>query len=196
MRIAPSVCGRSIRFRLVELDDAPLLFRLRTDESRNAHLSAVKEDESAQAAWLIKYKEREAEDLEFYFVIETVERDSLGLVRLYDFRGPSFCWGSWIIRPGAPKSTAIESALLVYETAFGPLGFTAAHFDVRKDNERVWTFHERMGAKLAKVTERDRFYTYTRDDYLATRTKYQRFLPVDDTGHAAPLLDLGVEIRE
>lgn len=52
----------------------------------------------------------------------------------------------------------MESALMVYAYAVDHLGFKAAHFDVRKGNERVWRFHERLGARRTAETAQDYFY--------------------------------------
>lgn len=51
----------------------------------------------------------------------------------------------------------MESALTVYAYAVDHLGFTAAHFDVRRGNERVWKFHERFGAVRVDENEEDYF---------------------------------------
>ena len=82
----------------------------------------------------------------------------IGTIRLYDPQGDSFCWGSWILAQGSPASAAMESALMVYAYAVDYLGFTAAHFDVRRGNERVWRFHERFGAVRVRETALDYWY--------------------------------------
>jgi len=92
-----------------------------------------------------------------YFIIEDRAGDPLGCVRIYDARGDSFCIGSWILRAGAPQRAAIESSLMVYALGIDHLGFRRAHFDVRKRNERVWTFHERCGARRVGETDDDSF---------------------------------------
>jgi hypothetical protein len=67
----------------------------------------------------VVYEEKDAQGLEYYFVIESKQHEDLGLVRVYDLQLNSFCWGSWLIKDGAPQTTAIQSALLVYEFGFG-----------------------------------------------------------------------------
>src|SRR5690606_35287320 len=129
-----------------------------------------------QRAWLEKYKDREREGLEHYFIIED-DSGSLGTVRIYDFKDDSFCWGSWIMRPGAPAPAVIESAVLVYEFAFYTLGFNRSHFDVRVDNERVVAFHKPFGAKMTHSTELDPFFIYPKSEYEKIRPKYLKFLP-------------------
>ena len=74
------------------------------------------------------------------------------------------------------RHAIIESVLMVYAYAVDHLGFTAAHFDVRKGNERVWQFHERFGAVKTAETEIDHFYQMDNQAISAARQRYQRFL--------------------
>jgi len=56
------------------------------------------------------------------------------------------------------------------------LGFAAAHFDVRKGNERVWQFHERFGAARTAETELDYLYRIEAPAITASRIRYRRIL--------------------
>lgn len=122
------------------------------------------------------YADRCASGLEAYFIIE-VAGAAQGSLRLYDYlpEKDSFCWGSWIIRPGAPAATAYQSAIIAYDLAFGPLQFARAHFDVRQANVSVWKFHEKMGAKLVREDVLDRFYVYDKEDYRQARMRLLKF---------------------
>lgn len=66
--------------------------------------------------------------------------------------------------------------LLVYEYAFYTLGFTKAHFDVRKDNAKVRAFHKRFGAKEVSENDKDVFYRFYREDYEMIKGKFRKFL--------------------
>lgn len=77
---------------------------------------------------------------------------------------------------GSPSGYAVESALMVYQFALS-LGFTRAHFDVRKGNESVWKFHERFGAVRTEETELDYFYSLSREAIDKSLAKYAKFLP-------------------
>lgn len=112
-----------------------------------------------------------------YFIIETLEGEPLGTVRLYDAQGNSFCWGSWILKEDAPQKAAIESALMVYAYGIDHLKFQGAHFDVRKSNESVRRFHERFGAKRVASTELDYLYTIDCTTISQARMRYSKFLP-------------------
>jgi len=174
IRKADLLRGRTLQFRDACEDDAAFINALRTDEEKSRHLSAVSGLLDDQRAWLRQY--RQAVD-QAYFVIEDLHGAALGTVRLYDARLDCFCWGSWILVAGAPPSAAIESALMVYAYALDVLGFSGAHFQVQRANERVWGFHERFGAQ--RVAEVDDEYRYTISSAAigSARRRYQRYLP-------------------
>jgi len=119
------------------------------------------------------YAARCAVGLEAYFVIE-VAGEAQGSLRLYDYlpERDSFCW---IIRPGAPAATAYQSTILAYDLAFGSLRFARSHFDVRQANLSVWKFHEKMGARLVREDDLDRFYEYAVEDYRQARARLLKF---------------------
>lgn len=172
----PGHALKHIVLRLVEEDDAEFILSLRIDDDRNRYLSTVKNDLNAQREWIKAYKNREARSEEYYYVIEASDSERLGVVRLYDFRDDSFCWGSWILKRGAPKYAAIESALAVYELAFYTFGFNRSHFDVVKGNDRVIAFHRRFGAKQIDEDETNVYFVISKENYETTREKYRKFL--------------------
>ena len=72
---------------------------------------------------------------------------------------------------------AIESALLIYDFAFFSLHYPKAHFDVRKNNERVVNFHKRFGANVVREDALDFYFEYSREAYLSVRQRYSRYFP-------------------
>ena len=148
----------------------------RQNQNKTKYLSKVIGTVESQKEWIKSYKKREETKEEFYFVIESKDEDKLGLVRMYDFQDDSFCWGSWLIKEGAPKTTAIESALQIYEFGFYDLKFKKSHFDVRKGNDKVVAFHQRFGAKIINEDELDYFFNFEKNDYEITKEKYKRYL--------------------
>jgi RimJ/RimL family protein N-acetyltransferase len=96
----------------------------------------------------------------------------VGTIRLYDPKGWSFGWGSWIVKDGAPLQVAIESALIIYSYGFDWLGFRSAHFSVRQANLAVCRFHDRFGAQRTGVDCLDYHYEI---DYYSVRTAFQRY---------------------
>lgn len=171
-----NINGKNTQLRTAELKDAEFILQLRTQSDKTQFLSQVENDLAKQQAWLQAYKQKEQDGQEYYFVIETHAGEKLGLVRVYDLQPYSFCWGSWLIKDSAPKTTAIESALLIYEFGFGQLGYKKAHFDVRKGNERVIAFHQRFGAQIVNEDELDVYFNYAIEDFLKIKQKYKRYL--------------------
>jgi RimJ/RimL family protein N-acetyltransferase len=173
VRKAARVVGKTLNFRNATVDDAAFILSLRTDAEKSRYLSAVSGGLAEQGAWLERYAD--AVD-QAYFIIE-YQGTSIGTVRLYDPQGESFCWGSWILINSRPTHAAMESALMVYSYATEHLGFTAAHFDVRKGNQRVWQFHERFGAVRVEATELDYFYQLDMAAIQQSLYRYRKFLP-------------------
>ena len=168
--------GKNINLRVIRMDGAGFIVDLRKDIQKTKYLSQVKGTVKDQEQWISQYKIREKRLEEYYFIIESKAQKRLGLVRMYDFQDHSFCWGSWLIKDNAPKTTAIESALQIYEFAFYTLNFTQSHFDVRKGNGQVAAFHKRFGAKIIDETDIDYYFIFQQKDYEETRKKYQRYL--------------------
>jgi RimJ/RimL family protein N-acetyltransferase len=157
------VTGPNLTYRNAGPDDAEFILSLRLDPAKNAHLSQVPDDIERQRAWLADYAD-------IYFIIEHQGRP-VGTVRLYDQRGTSFSWGSWILSANAPKSAAVESTLMVYQVGI-ELGFSASHFDVRTANEKVWKYHERCGAVRVGETDDSFLYEMGKGEIIALLNRY------------------------
>ncbi|WP_114634237.1 GNAT family N-acetyltransferase [Vibrio splendidus] len=170
--------GKTIYIELATLDDAEFILSLRNNSELNKHLSKTSADISSQRQWLSDYKKREDEKKEYYFIINRLDGVPIGTVRLYDFLNErnSFCWGSWILNIDKTRTSAIESALLVYEFAFKHLDFENCHFDVRKDNKSVIRFHEKLGAKIVSETEFDYYFEYSKPCYNAFFKENKKFI--------------------
>ncbi|MEA1891135.1 MAG: GNAT family N-acetyltransferase [Campylobacterota bacterium] len=170
------ICGKNINLRAVELEDAEFIFALRTNQDKTKYLSKVTGTIEDQRTWIKSYKVKELNKEEFYFVIESKVKEKLGLVRVYDFIDSSFSWGSWIIKDGAPTSTAIESALQIYEFGFYKLNFKRSHFDVTKGNDKVLSFHKKFGAVVIDETPQNYMLNIDETQYIKTKQKYKRYL--------------------
>lgn len=170
-----TACKNS-KLSIANIDDAEFIMSLRQNPSLNKYISHVDTDVDKQKQWLVDYKKREEKRTEFYFIIKDLSDKKLGTVRLYDFQTGSFCWGSWVVTPNAPRKTAIESALNVYEFAFYVLGFSKSHFNVRNENVKVINFHKRMGAEEINSNDLDTFFIFTIENYQNKRASYKQFL--------------------
>lgn len=167
-----SLDSKTIFLRLVEPGDAQFIHSLRIDSTYNKYLSKVDDDIEKQRLWLIEYKKREAQELEFYYIIHR-KADSIpiGTVRVYDFIKDenSFCWGSWILNEKKTKYAALECTVLIYDLAFKSMGFNRCHMDMRKENLKIIEYHKRLGVKIIGETELDLLGHYYYADYLNVR---------------------------
>ena len=174
LRKAAALRGQHLLLRNAGPDDAAFIWQLRRNAARNAYMSPTSAELADQQAWLARYAQ---DDAQAYFVItQLASGEPLGTVRLYDAQGQSFCWGSWMMVPGAPATAAMESALIVYHYALS-LGFRAAHFEVHAANAPVRRFHERFGATCTGQRVDQMQYVLTAADLQAAMAKYSRWLP-------------------
>lgn len=163
--------SKTIQIRFVEESDAEFILNMRLDPKYNKFLSIVNPDVRAQRDWIKKYKTDEAEKNQFYFIIERADAMPCGTVRVYDFRENSFCWGSWILNENKTRYAALESAFLVYQFGFDELGFEQSHFDVRKGNEKVISFHKKMGAEKTGEDDLNEYFKITKEAVLESKQK-------------------------
>lgn len=151
IRQVDRVLGKSIVLRNVQVQDAEFILSLRLDPQKGGYLSPVEADVEKQREWIRTYLRSKGQA---YFLICDLAMRPLGTVRLYDAIGESFSWGSWILKKGAPRVAAVESAVLVYWLATRHWKFRASHFQVRLDNASVLAFHEKFGAeRVTQTTE-------------------------------------------
>lgn len=170
---AGKIVGKTIILRNAQPEDAEFIVKIRTDARKGQYISATSSDIEKQRQWLQQYLESEGQA---YFIMTSLDGEKYGTVRMYDQQGDSFCWGSWVIAADAPTHVAIESALLVYTYGL-KLGFTKAHFDVRKGNESVIKFHKRFGAVMTGETELDYLFEINKENIESSLEKYKKYLP-------------------
>lgn len=167
---------KTVRLRPVEVGDAGYILSLRLDGRYNRFLSGVSPDVESQIRWIEKYKLDEAAKKQFYFIIERLDGVPCGTVRIYDLRSGSFCWGSWILDESKTRYAAIESALLVYRFGFNVLGFSKSHFDVMKGNEKVVSFHKKMGAEQVSDDSNNYYFEISRESVIKAEEYFSRVL--------------------
>lgn len=174
-----NLISSSVHLRLVEEIDAEFICYLRTNSELNQFISSSSTDIEAQKEWIRNYKAREAASSEYYFIICRNSDDlPIGTVRLYDFKEnpKSFCWGSWILNENKTNSSALESALLVYEFGFQQLGFEQSHYDVMKGNDKVHSFHTKMGAKKIAEDSVNIYYHFLSEQHVLNKLRFQKYL--------------------
>lgn len=151
--------------RLVETSDAKFILKLRLNEKYNQYISEVSPKLQDQIIWINNYKKDEALGRQYYFIIERKDDgEPIGTVRIYDLQEKSYSWGSWILNENKTRYSAIESAFLVYDFGFNQLGYTESHFEVMKGNERVISFHTKMGATNISEDLQNYYFRITKQD--------------------------------
>ena len=170
------ITGKTIALRTAEITDAEFILELRTQSDKTQFLSQVENDLAKQQAWLKAYKHKELNGEEYYFVIETHAGQKLGLVRVYDLQLDSFCWGSWLIKDGAPFMASLESMVMVYEFGFGYLNKAVARIDVRAENKKVISTHKNFGAKILSITALDYFFEMERSKFHQSKAQFDKYL--------------------
>jgi Acetyltransferase (GNAT) domain len=175
LRKARLVRGHKLVLRDAQVADAAFIHTQRVHPRNAVQLSATSPRLADQVAWMQRYAE---DTRQAYFVIETLDGQPLGTVRLYDAREDSFCWGSWILSEQAAPTAAMESALLVYRYAMDTLGFEQSHFQVNRDNVNVQRFHEQFfGAERVSEDATEIHYTASNEALRAALQRWRRFLP-------------------
>lgn len=166
--------GKNIMLRAATADDAPFVYQMRTNNKKTTFLNKIEGGVEEQRRWLVNCH---ADPYQIYFVIASKDNIPLGLVRIYDQKNDSFCWGSWLVKEDAPPSTAIESALILYRYAVDIIGFKKSHFDVRIGNDKVINFHKNFGAIEINRDSQDIFFEITAESISKSISKYKKYLP-------------------
>ena len=174
IRKAQRLIGNQLMLRNADLSDAGFIVELRTDPQKQRFISATSADLAQQIAWLERYARTPEEA---YFIVENLAGDKVGTIRIYDAVEDSFCFGSWIMKDGAPVTYAVESVLIVYHYALDELGFNRSYFAVRKANRSVWQFMEKFGGLRIRETDVDYWYETQRAPVLESFQRYVHLLP-------------------
>jgi RimJ/RimL family protein N-acetyltransferase len=155
MRHDIRVEGHAFALRPVERKDAGFIVELRSgDPSRTRFLHPVPPSVGLQEEWLDRYFERKDD---YYWVVERRGSGAReGLIGIYDLDPHARIaeWGRWVLQPRS--LAAVESALLIYRTAFDILGLGSVHCITVADNGPVVSFHDSCGLPKVEILK-DRF---------------------------------------
>ena len=168
--------SKTIRLRLIEEKDASFVLSLRLDSAYNQFLSAVTPDVDALLLWIKNYKIDEAAGTRFIFIknpTPPAKRVTLKIIKPYSSARRAV---NFLYNENKTRYSALESAFLVYKFAFDILKFKKSHFDVRKGNDKVISFHEKMGAIKTGENELDYFFEITKSAVLDQRERLRNKL--------------------
>lgn len=143
MRHDLTIEGEAFRLRPVTLDDAQFILDLRVDPERNRFIHPTPNDIELQKRWLDGYF---AKPGEYYFIIESKSSGRReGTIGVYSIDPEQLCgeWGRWVIL--ADSIAGLESAVLIYRTAFEVLGLNMLYARTALVNKHVVAFHDACG---------------------------------------------------
>lgn len=166
-----SVSRYGLTARLVEESDAPFIVNLRTDARLSRHISTTSGDVEVQRQWLADYQLREAQGIEYYFVIE-FEGHPIGTDRLYHIEDGHFTSGSWVFSPDAPLGASILGGIICKEIAFDLLGMEYDLADIRKENKSVVKHHLTYKPTQIGEDELNYYYRLTREQFEAGKLRH------------------------
>lgn len=169
------VLGARISLRLAEVEDAHFIHGLRSDPRYNQYLSPVSSVDD-QREWIRRYKLREGEGVEFYFVIEANGKTPCGVVRLYDIDATSFVWGSWVLDDSKPAMAAVDSAVASFGFGFEELSLGLARFEALRGNTHAIRFYKRFGVPVVAEDERSLYFEYEATQFFHDRPKWLALL--------------------
>lgn len=166
--------------RYVNEDDAEFIIDLRTDPKLSRYINATKPDIQAQKDWILKYKERESQGLDYYFIFEK-NGIKLGLCRIYDIKQNEFTVGSWLFSPDAPKGAAILADIITREIAYESFPDKKLYFDVRKDNINVLRYQAAFHPEIIEEDDLSIYYTQSKELFNKTKRMILRMYYSDKT---------------
>jgi RimJ/RimL family protein N-acetyltransferase len=139
--------GYGIRLRPVQIEDSAFIVWLRNLDHARGRVGDSAVDTPAQEAWLREYFQRRGD---YYFILETLDKISVGAYGIYNLVGSSAESGRWVIRPDVPA--AIPCAIVAFdEIAFGKLNLTELRVKTVSTNQPVLSLNRKLGFCQTRV---------------------------------------------
>lgn len=158
--------------RLVVESDAEFILSLRTDTYHTRFIHPTDNNLEKQIEWIRRYKDRENEGREYYFIY-TKDGEPMGLSRAYNIFEYYCTSGSWLCKPKNDPKDSFATYLIMHDVMFQDLELDLAIFDVRKENKKVWRLHESFGAMRIGESDIDYYFSLFKNDYFEKKKKYE-----------------------
>jgi RimJ/RimL family protein N-acetyltransferase len=160
-----------ITARLVTERDTDYILSLRTNKSLTRFIHQTANDREKHLEWFHRYKQRESEARDYYFIYEK-NGVPVGLNRIYNIFEYYGTIGSWLCNPDNPMEVSMATYFMMLDILFEVLDLDLTIFDVRKANKHVWKLHEQLGAKEVGESDIDYYFVMAKPDYLVRRDKF------------------------
>lgn len=158
-----------IILRLVEIEDAKFILKLRTDIELGRFISPTSPKFEDQVKWIQDYKTREKSGLEYYFIAQDQIGNLYGTIRLYNFDKDSFEIGSWLFRSDSPMGMAVKAHFIGFEIGFEFLKKEYSRFEIRKRNRPVLRYMKDFKTTLVGEDELNYYYTLSKENFYIRR---------------------------
>lgn len=157
-----------LKVRLATEADTDYIMSLRTDKELTKFIHQTENDVQKHLEWFRKYKQREAEARDYYFIYFKDDKP-VGLNRIYNVFEYYGTIGSWLCSPDNEVEVSIATHLFLHDVIFEVMGLDFTVFDVRKGNKHVWKLHKQTGAQLVGESDIDYYFVTTKTEYLKRR---------------------------
>lgn len=154
--------------RLVREEDVDYVLSLRTNKHLTRFIHQTNNDRDNQIEWIRRYKLREREGREYYFIY-LLNGKPVGLNRIYNIFEYYGTIGSWICSPDNESETSLKTYLLMFDLLFDYIKLDITLFDVRKNNKHVWKLHKMLGAQSVGESDIDYYFTLNKETYYSKR---------------------------
>ena len=157
-----------LNVRLVNEQDVEYILFLRTNKDLARFIHHTNNDKDEQVEWIRKYKQREKDGREYYFIY-SLDGKPIGVNRIYNIFEYYGTIGSWICSPDNEPETSLKTYILMFDLMFDFIKLNITIFDVRKDNKHVWKLHKMLGAQIVGESDIDYYFTLNKDTYYKNR---------------------------
>ena len=165
-----NIINENLSYRLVEEKDAQFILDLRTNPKKKKYLTPTKNDFKLQIEWIEKYKIREKNNLEFYFIF--FEKNvPVGTYRMYKINKYSFTVGSWLFTSTFDKTTPIMAEIEICDYGFLKLNKEVLLFETKKANKKVLNYCLLKKPIIYKEDEENLYFLLHRDNWAAAKLK-------------------------
>ena len=156
-----------LKVRLVNVDDANFILSLRANPNRTKHMMTLDFSLESQKEWILEYKKREKEGLDYYFIYSNIEEKPIGVNRIshLNLNAKTGKSSSWIAVEGL-KYEPLKMLLIGNEIVFNLIGFDMSWGEVNKNNSRAIKIFKLFGYKLKDVGTEYYDFTLINSDFL------------------------------
>lgn len=141
-----------LNVRLINKNDADFILSLRANPEKTRHMVTLDYDIKSQEEWIEKYKKREDQGLDYYFIYSKNKSKPIGVNRIshIDPKTKTAKLSSWIAIKGL-KYEAIKMHVIKNEIAFNILGLSSSYGEVHKKNIRAIRIFNLFGYEFTDI---------------------------------------------